>query len=93
MASKRIMKCRLKKIDDVHSKYSGLLALLSGEPISASAKSVLLALPLNPAGGLGGSQTPRLLGASGPECRLLTLILRLLQIILTTLLIGERPGC
>ena len=28
-----------KKIDDVHSKYSGLLALLSGEPISASSKT------------------------------------------------------
>ena len=28
-----------KLIDDVHSKYSGLLALLSGEPISASAKT------------------------------------------------------
>ena len=29
----------LKKIDDVHSKYSGLLALLLGEPILASAKT------------------------------------------------------
>ena len=28
-----------KIIDGVHSKYSGLLALLSGEPISASAKT------------------------------------------------------
>ena len=35
-----IMKWGIKKlIDDVHSKYSGLLALLSGEPISASAKT------------------------------------------------------
>ena len=39
MASKRIMKWEIKKIDDVHSKYSGLLALLSVEPISASAKT------------------------------------------------------
>ena len=28
-----------KQNDDVHSKYSGLLALLSGERISASAKT------------------------------------------------------
>ena len=41
MASKRIIKWGIKKIiiDDVHSKYSELLALLSGEPISASAKT------------------------------------------------------
>ena len=80
MASKRITKCGIKKlIDDVHSKYSGLLALLSGEPISASAKTSNPfcfrglrpldpngALPLYPAEGLGGPQTHRLLGGLRP---------------------------
>ena len=79
MASKRTMKWGIKKlIDDVHSKYSGLLALLSGEPISASAKTsnpfcfqglapwTNGALPLYPAGGLGGPQTPRFLGGLWP---------------------------
>ena len=100
MASKKIMKWGIKKlIDDVHSKYSGLLALLSGEPISASAKTsnpfCFRGLrPLDPQ--RGAAPVPRWGprrppdpsppgGASGPQCRLLTLILRLLPIILTTL--------
>ena len=43
------------------------------------------ALPLYPAGDLGGPHTPHLVGASGPQCRLLPLILLLLEIFLTTL--------
>ena len=58
-----------KIIDDVHSKYSALLALLSGETISASAKTSNLfsSLPLYPTGGLGNPQSPRLLGGLRPR--------------------------
>ena len=80
MASKRIMKWGIKKTNWWCSfKYSGLLALLSGEPISASVKTsnpfcfrgLRLLDPqrgaaLYPAGGLGGPQTPRLLGGLWP---------------------------
>ena len=85
------------------NRYSGLVALLSREPISASVKtsyplcSLGLRSPGSPAGRcpyslLGawdpGPQTPSLpaWGASSPQCCLiLTLILLLLEIILTTL--------
>ena len=75
-----------------------LLALLSrsGEPILARAKTSSLfahggfapwtpnRVPrLHPAGGPGGSQTPPLVGASGPQCQLLFLILLLLEILTT----------
>ena len=78
MASKRTMKWGIKKlIDDVHSKYSGLLALLSGEPISASVKTSNLFYfqglrPLDPQRGpapvpcWGPRQPPDPLSPGGP---------------------------
>ena len=88
-----------KKVNDFHSKQILLLLSLlsgSGEPIAASAKTSSLFCsrgfrprtrnrvpPLHPAGGPGGSQTPQLVGASGPQCRLLFLILLLLEILTT----------
>ena len=75
-----------------------LLVLLSrsGEPILASAKTSSLFCswgfapwtpnrvpPLHPAGGPGGSQTPPLVGGLWPQCKLLFLILLLLEILTT----------
>ena len=89
-----------KIIDDVHSKYSALLALLSGETISAereNLKSVFLPeRGTAPVPHWGPRQPPEPSppwGASGPQCRLLSLILRLLQMILTTLQILRRHEC
>lgn len=70
-----------------------MLALLSEEPISASVKTANLfcsqglyhLAPLTHWGGLGGPQTPRLVGSSTPQCHLLSLILQLLEIFFTRL--------
>ena len=72
MASKRIMKWGIKKIDDVHSKTDIRIVSIALRRAKFSQrenlKSVLLtgALPLYPARDLGGPQTLCLLGGLQP---------------------------